>query len=334
MDPDMKKVYNIEDVKSIFHNFKGVYKTFGFFIVLIIVASVSFNSLVFIVDEREQVIVRQFNEVVKVVVSQDKERIENENKKNGQLSSAKVVEGKGIFFKLPFIQTAEKFTSMLLTYDTNQREVITRDKKKLVLDNYAQWSISNPALFMIALKNERAAHTRLDDVIYSKMNEEIGKLDAHTVISDKAVVAEMLKRITQSASEQMTNYGIQVLDIRIKRTDLPEENYNNIYNRMKTERERAAKTYRSEGQEEAQIIRSGADREATIIEAAAYEEAEKIIGEGDAEALKIYAEAYNKDPEFYAFWRTLQTYKKTLKDKTKIVIDSKSEFAKYLFNNK
>jgi modulator of FtsH protease HflC len=327
---------NIYDMKPNidFKKFKGLFKFIIISVVIVILAAIAFNSFTFTVDEREQVVIKQFNEVVKVVVEKRTEEFDQSIKNSSQLKDVKILQGKGIFFKIPFLQNAEKFTNMLLTYDTDSREVITKDKKKLILDNFAQWRIENPALFIISLKTEGAAHQRIDDIIYSKMNEEIGKVDAHVVISDKKIVGEMLKRVTDATNEQMLNYGIKVIDIRIKRTDLPVENYNNIFNRMKTERERAAKTYRSEGKEEAQKIRSTADREATILEAQAYEAAEKVKGEGDATALKIFADAYNKDPEFYSFWRTLQTYKVTLKDNTKIVIDSKSEFAKYLFGSK
>lgn len=334
MDTNMRdNVYELNR-KPDHSKFKGLYLTLGGFVVIVILLSIILNAFFFTVDEKEQVVVKQFNEVVKIVVDKKTDEVEQAIRNNNQLKGVKLVEGKGLFVKIPFIQTTESFKNLLLTYDTNVREVITKDKKKLVLDNYAQWRINNPALFIISLKNERAAHTRLDDIIYSKLNEEIGKVDAHVVISDKNYVFGMLDRVTMSTNEQLSSYGIEVIDIRIKRTDLPEANYNNIFNRMKTERERAAKTYRSEGKEEAQKIRSAAEREATILEAKAYEEAERIKGEGDAEALRIYAEAYNKDPEFYAFWRTLQTYRKTLGDKTKIVIDSKSEFAKYLFDRK
>jgi len=313
--------------------FKGMFKFVGGFVALLILLSLIFNSIFFVVDEREQAVVKQFNEVVKIVVDEVSPELEEAVRSNAQLRNVRISAGKGLFFKIPFVQSVERFSNMLLTYDTKEREVITFDKKKLVLNNFAQWRIVNPALFGISLKNERAAHTRLDDIIYSKINEEIGKVDAHVVISDKEYVMGMLKRVIENTNSQMKNYGVEVVDIRIKRTDLPEANYNNIFNRMKTERERAAKAYRSEGMEAAQKIRSEADKEATIIEAKAYEEAEKIKGEGDAEALKIYAEAYNRDPEFYAFWRTLQTYKKTLDGKTTIVIEPGSEFAKYLFQS-
>ena len=333
MEPNINNIYEMKPDLNL-KKFKGLFKFAFICIGVLILGAIAFNACTFTVDEREQVVVKQFNEVVKVVIEKRTPEFDKSIAKSSQLKNVKILVGKGIFFKIPFLQTAEKFTDMLLTYDTDSREVITKDKKKLVLDNFAQWRIENPALFIISLKTEGAAHTRLDDIIYSKMNEEIGKVDAHTVISDKKVVAEMLKKVTTATNDQMLNYGIKVVDIRIKRTDLPVENYSNIFNRMKTERERAAKTYRSEGKEEAQKIRSEADKEATILEAQAYEKAEEIKGEGDAAALKIYADAYNKDPEFYSFWRTLQTYKVTLKGSTKIVIDSKSDFAKYLFSSK
>lgn len=332
MNSEIDKVNNSNKKENVDKKvFKTVLKILGGVVGIIILLAIFFNAFLFTVDEREQVVVKQFNEVVKVIVDEKNAEIEKNIKENKQLKNVKVIQGKGLHFKIPFIQNTESFTNMLLTYDTNSREVITKDKKKLVLDNFAQWKINNPALFIISLRNERVAHTRLDDIIYSKLNEEIGKVDAQVVISDKNYIKNVLKRVTQNTNEQLKDYGIQVIDIRIKKTDLPEENYNNIFNRMTTERARAAKTYRSEGREEAQKIRSEADKQATIIEAQAYEQAEKIIGQGESEALKIYAEAYNKDPEFYAFWKTLQTYKATLKDKTKIVIDKNSEFAKYLF---
>ena len=221
----------------------------------------------FQVDEREQAVVKQFNEYVKIVVSERTDNLIKTIEENPQLKGIKISDRKGLHFKIPFIQTVEKFTNMLLTYDTDSREVVTKDKKKLVLDNFAVWKINNPALFYSSLENERAAHTRLDDIIYSKLNEEIGKVESHIVISDKDFVENMLKKIKEGSNQQVLDYGMEVVDIRIKRTDFPEDNYNNIYNRMNTERQRAAKTYRSEGQEEAQKIRSEADKEATIIEA-------------------------------------------------------------------
>jgi len=318
-----------------FSNYKGSLKFLAIIITAVVIISIVSNLFFFTVDEREQVVVKQFNEVVKIIVDGDIDEVKNAIASNpqlsGQLSNAKIDNRKGLHFKIPFLQNVEYFTSMLMTFDGSVREVITKDQKKLVLDNYAVWKIINPALFAMSVGNETEANKRLDDIIYSKINEEVGKVEAHVVISDKNYVANMLQAVVQDANEHIKKFGMEVVAVRIKRTDLPEENYNNIFNRMKTEREKAAKTYRSEGQEEAQKIRSEADREATIIEANAYKEAERIKGEGDAEAARIYAEAYNKDPEFYAFWRSLQAYKKTLKENATIVIDKDSEFVKFLY---
>ncbi|HHV95745.1 MAG TPA: protease modulator HflC [Clostridiaceae bacterium] len=314
-----------------FSNYKGSFKFVVIFVAVIIIITIVSNLFFFTVDEREQAVVKQFNEVVKIIADGDIEEIKNSIAHHPQLSGVKIDNRKGLHFKIPFLQSVEYFTGMLMTFDGTVREVITKDQKKLVLDNYAVWKLSNPALFAMSVGNETEANKRLDDIIYSKINEEVGKVEAHVVISDKNYVANMLQAVVEDANEHIKNFGMEVVDVRIKRTDLPEENYNNIFNRMKTEREKAAKTYRSEGQEEAQKIRSEADREATIIEANAYKEAEKIKGEGDAEAARIYAEAYSKDPEFYAFWRSLQAYKKTLKENTTIIIDKESDFVKYLY---
>ena len=309
------------------------FKSLVIVIAVIIGVVILFSLCTFKVDEREQVVVKQFNEVVKVIIDEETPELEAARLSNPNLDDVKVIEGrKGLFLKIPFIQTVETYTNQLLTYDTVPREVITQDKKKLVLDNYAQWKIENAALFVSTINNERKAHQRLDEIVYSKLNEEIGKITAHVMISDKEYVNEMLQRITDSTNEQLVNYGMAVVDIKIKRTDLPSENYENVFNRMRTERERAAKTYRSEGLEEAQKIESAADKQATILEAQAYEQAQTVRGEGDAEALKIYADAYNKDPEFYAFYRSLQAYQKTLGSGTTIVLDPDADFLKYLFN--
>lgn len=302
-------------------------------IAIIIAVLILFSISTFRVDEREQVVVKQFNEVVRVIVDEETPEMLAARLANPNLKDVNVVVGrKGLFLKIPFIQNTEAYTNQLLTYDTVPREVITQDKKKLVLDNFAQWKIENAALFVTTINNERKAHQRLDEIVYSKLNEEIGKITAHVVISDKEYVNAMLERIIVSTNEQLINYGMEVVDIRIKRTDLPAENYENVYNRMRTERQRAAKTYRSEGLEEKQKITSEADKQATIIEAQAYEQAETVRGEGDAEALQIYADAYNQDPEFYAFYRSLQAYRVTLGDGTTIVLDRDAEFLKYLFN--
>lgn len=303
----------------------------GIGVSLALLAIIGFSLCTFQVEMTQQAVVTRFGKVVKTIVPARTPAILAAVEADSRLEGVKVVEGHGLFFKTPFIESVDYYMATLLTYDTEPREVTTNDKKKLILDNMAQWKITNPALFAMSMKTEGNAHTRLDDIMYSKLNEEVGRAEAHTLIADKAYVLSMLEGVTERTNAEISQYGMEVADIRIKRTDLPPENSRNIYDRMKTERERQAKQYRSEGQEEAQKVRSEAERQAAVIEAEAYAEAEKIKGEGDAEAARIYAEAYNRDPEFYKFYQTLQTYRDTLKDGTKIVIDPNSEFAKLLF---
>lgn len=305
-------------------------------VVLIAVACLAvigfgFSLFTFEVGMTEQAVVTRFGQVVRAIVPEKTDAIVQAIQSDPRLRNVSVVEGHGLFFKTPFIESVDKYLANLLTYDTESREVTTKDKKKLILDNFSQWRIQNPALFAMSMKTEGNAHTRLDDIMYSKLNEELGKMEAHVLIADKEYVTHMLESVTERTNAEIAQYGMEVIDIRIKRTDLPTENSKNIYDRMMTERERQAKQYRSEGQEESQKIKSDAERQAAIIEAEAYAEAEKTKGEGDAEAATIYAKAYNRDPEFYEFYRTLQAYKEALGTNTKIVIDPDSDFARYLF---
>jgi membrane protease subunit HflC len=310
----------------------GLVKTLVILVGVLILGLVLFNLFTFRVHETEQAVVTRLGKVVRIVVPQLTPEIQDAISQDARLRGTTVVVGHGLFYKTPFIESAELFRSTMLTYDTQTREVNAKDKKKLILGNFVQWRITNPALFKMTMKNERNAHTRIDDIVYSQINQEVGRTEAHTLIADQAYVNAMLQRIVEYTNGELVKYGMQLVDVRIKRTEWPAENSKNIFDRMRTERERQAKQYRSEGQEEAQKIRSDADKQATIIEAQAYAQAEQTKGEGDAEATRIYNEAYNRDPDFYEFYRTLQAYKETLGSNTKIVIDAKSPFAKYLFS--
>lgn len=321
-----KKVIDLDKEKT-----KSFVKTILGIIGGIIVLLVILSTFTFTVDEREQVVITQFDKVVCVIVDDENDPTYDILRQDKNLKNVKIQQGKGLFFKLPFIQKAKSFTNMLLTYNSPPEEVFTLDKKTIVLDNYAQWEIINPVLFMQYLGNIPAAHQRIDENIYSKIREEIGRIEAAKLVTDKDYVTEMLGRVKDFVNSQMEPAGIRIEDIRIKRTEYPEATYQNIFEQMRSERQAVATEYRSEGLKEAQRIRSEAEKQATIIEAQAYEQAQKIRGEGDAEALRIYAEAYNKDPEFYAFWQTLQTYKDVIDEDTTIIISPDSEFAKYLY---
>jgi membrane protease subunit HflC len=234
----------------------------------------------------------------------------------------------GLHFKVPFIQQLTFFEDRLLDYDAAPAPVITRDKKNLVVDNYAKWQISDPLKFLQTVQNEAGAQARLDDIIYSKVREQLGLYDLVEVIATKREA--IMRAVTVGSHEASTAYGIAVIDVRIKRADLPLENAQAVYGRMRTEREREAKRYRSEGQEEALKIRADSEKQKTIMLAEAYEREQAIRGEGDAAAMRIYAGAFQHDPDFFTFTRTLEAYRKSLKGKTTLLLPPQMDFLKYL----
>jgi membrane protease subunit HflC len=240
----------------------------------------------------------------------------------------RVVKEPGLHFKVPFLQQVTIFEDRLLEYDAEPKEIITKDKKTLVVDNYSKWKIIDPKRFYETVRNETGALARLDDIVYSELRIELGRHTLTDIVASQR--GEIMKKVTHKSDQKAREYGIEVKDVRIKRADLPVENAKAIYGRMKAEREREAKRYRSEGEEEAAKIRAEADKQKTIILAEAYKKAQKIKGEGDASAIKIFAQALEKDPEFYAFYRTLEAYKESLKDKTTLILSPNSEFLRYL----
>jgi modulator of FtsH protease HflC len=240
----------------------------------------------------------------------------------------RLVRAPGLHLKVPFLQQLTSVENRLLDYDAAPAPVITRDKKNLVVDNYAKWRISDPLKFLQTVQNEAGAQARLDDIIYSKVREQLGLHDLVEVIATKR--DPIMRAVTIGSNEAAAAYGITVIDVRVKRADLPPENAQAVYGRMRTEREREAKRYRSEGQEEALKIRADTDKQKTIILAEAYQGEQAIRGEGDAAAIRIYAAAFQQDPDFFSFARTLEAYRKSLKGKTTLVLPPQTEFLKYL----
>ncbi|MCH8932701.1 MAG: protease modulator HflC [Nitrospinae bacterium] len=238
----------------------------------------------------------------------------------------------GLYFKIPLIQEVRFFTKMLLVLDAPPADIITRDKKTMVIDNFSMWRIKDPLLFLQTLQSERAGESRLDDIIKSELRVELG---THNLIDVVTITREeIMAKVTLEANIKAAEYGIEVLDVRIKRADLPEDNAQKVYNRMRSERERIAKKYRSEGAEEATKIRAGTDKEKVILIAQAYRKEQEIRGNGDARATKIYADAYNRDREFYAFMRSMQAYKNSLQTGTTVLLSEKSDFLKYLHKSR
>ncbi|MFT4301894.1 MAG: protease modulator HflC [Desulfovibrio sp.] len=228
------------------------------------------------------------------------------------------VYGPGLHFKMPFIQNVVYFDSRVLDYEARSREAFTVDKKAIVLDNYARWKIINPLQFYRTMRTIPGAQARLDDVVYSQLRALVGAYTLTEVVSSHR--AAIMKEVTNKVSALMHSYGVEVLDVRIKRTDLPPENQRAIFGRMRAERERQAKQYRSEGEEESTRIRSDADRQRAVILAEAAREAQITRGTGDAKAASIYAQSYNKAPQFYAYQRWLEAMRKSLKENSKMVL--------------
>ncbi len=277
-------------------------------LLLPVIALVGFSSI-FIVDETEQVVILQLGKPVKTVTKP------------------------GLNFKLPFpIQEKITFDDRLLEYDSPPEEILSKDKKSLIVDNYVRWKIVDPLQFLKTVQAIPTAKSRMDDIVYSELRRELGTHDMVEIITENR--EEIMDVITRESNSATLDYGISVVDVRIRRVDLPAENEASIYARMEAERKRQANKFRSEGEEEARKIRAATDRDKTIILADAYKEAERIRGEGDAKAVQVYARSYSSDPKFYEFVRTLDTYKKVVDDKTTLVLPSDSKLFKLLLDGK
>ena len=226
--------------------------------------------------------------------------------------------GPGLHFKIPFLQQVMHFERRILAYDAAPAEILTKDKKNLVVDNYSKWQIADPLKFYQTVKTIEGAQSRLDDIIYAQLRVELGVHTLTEVVSEKR--SELMKKVTQKSNQLAADYGIKVVDVRIKRADLPPENERHVFERMRAEREREAKRYRSEGKEQAMKIKAAANRERAIILAQAFQQAEQIKGQGDMEAIKIYAKSIRQDPEFYAFIKSMEVYQKGFDKKTQLII--------------
>ena len=262
-------------------------------------------STVILVDETEQIVILQFGKPIRTI------------------------KNPGLNFKLPApIQVSNSFEKRLLEYDVPPEEILSKDKKSLIIDNYVRWRIVDPLLLLQTVKAVPTAKTRLDDIVYSELRQELGTHDMVEIITETREL--IMDKVTKASNEETSKYGIEVIDVRIRRVDLPQENESSIYARMEAERKRQANKFRSEGEEEAQKIRAATDRDKTVILAEAYKTAEQIRGEGEAEALDIYATSFSKDPDFYEFLRTLETYEKVIDKKTTLVLPGDSKLFKAL----
>ena len=239
----------------------------------------------------------------------------------------RTAERPGLYFKIPFAQTVTFMEGRILGSDTPPAEYLTLDKKRLVADPITRWRITDPLMFFKTVHDESGAKARLDDIINSELRRELASHNFGDIVGNAR--DPMMQRVASSVRAQTKSFGIEIVDVRIKRADLPREVQDSVFARMRAERDRVAKQYRSEGEEEAQKIRAETDKEKTIILAKAYETSQKVRGEGDATSIKVYAEAYGKDPEFYAFTRSLDAYEKSVDDKSTVVLSSGSDLFRY-----
>lgn len=274
------------------------------FIVLLVLGVIGVNMVFFTVREDQQVVVTRLGKPVRVIRTA------------------------GLSYRVPFVEQLTYFDRRLLEYDSNPTEIITQDKKTLVVDNFSRWRIIDPLQFLRTVRDEVGAQARLDDIIYSELRLELGRKDLIEIVAKER--GPLMEKVTQEADRKAKEYGIQIVDVRLKRGDLPAENLKAIYGRMQAERERIATQYRSEGREEAQKIRAGTDRERDILLADAYEKEQKIMGEGDARSIDITARAFAQDAEFYTFLKSLEVYQKSFKDKTTILLPSDSNLLRFL----
>jgi len=270
---------------------------------VVVLGLVTLGFSVFTVDERESALVLQFG--------------------NPQES----ITEPGLHFKTPFIQNVKYFDSRVLDFDDDARTYVTSDKKNLIIDSYAKWRITEPLQFYVTVQNTLSAKSRLGDLIRSNLREEIGKRNLQQTVSGER--RQVMENLSKNVNNQARKLGVKVVDVRIKRTDLPQENEKAVYDRMAAEREREAREYRAEGAEQAEEIMAKADREREEILAEARRKAELTKGKADAKATDLYNQAYSLDKDFFALYRSLQSYEKTFQGDELMILSPESEFFRF-----
>ncbi len=275
---------------------------------ILVLAAIVLNGTVYSVDQREKAIVTRFGKVIR---SNDKP---------------------GLHVKTPFLDTVHFFDARILNLDTEPQQFLTMDKKNVVVDSYVKWRIADVLKFYVSVGgSELEASERLSQVVNSGLRNQFGKRTINEVISGDR--SQIMGTVTAEADKEAADYGIQVVDVRVERVELPDTVSNSVFERMRAERTRKAKQARAEGAEQSEIIRANADRQREILLADAYRDAQRIRGEGDAKASAVYARAYRLNPQFYAFYRSLHAYRESFKNKNDLMLlGPNSDFFKYLKN--
>lgn len=271
---------------------------------LIVVIVFAFNML-FVVEQTEQAVVFQFGQPVRTIKEP------------------------GLNIKMPFIQNVLHFDNRIQEINTEDKEVIAYDQKRLIINAFVKYKIVNPVLYYTTVRDVNGFNNKFSTILDSSLRQVIGEVPLNSLLSEKR--SDVMEKIQDVVAEKAKQFGVEVIDVRITRSDLPEANSVAIYKRMQTDREREAKEIRAEGDETAQKIRANADKEKTFLIADAKKKAEAIMGEGEAEANKIYSKAYAKDPAFFEFYRTMNAYKNSLNNNnTKIILSPNNQFLKGL----
>lgn len=273
-------------------------------ILIVAVVLVVLNGATYVVTEWQQVLVTQFGQPIRTVREP------------------------GLHWKIPILQTATFFDKRVLAADTGGAEYLTLDKKRLLIDHISRWQIVDPLAFFRTVRDERGAMARLDDIITARLRQEVAKESFKEIIREKRDV--IMETVTAEARTLAAPFGIRVVDVRVKRADLPAEVQASVFARMQAERQRIALRYRAEGEEKGREIRAQADKEREIILAKAYQESQGLRGAGDAEAIAVTGRAFGRDPAFYGFVRRLETYERVFSPDTTIVLRPDSDLLRYL----
>ena len=279
----------------------------NFIAAIVVVALVIASAAIFTVDQRQHALIMQFGEV------------------------REVISKPGLYFKWPMVQNVRYFDKRILTLDSPDPErFITSEKKNVLVDSFVKWRIVDPRLYYVSVAGDEArAKTRLSQTVNAGLREEFGKRTVHDVVSGER--NKIMEQMRDKADADARKIGVEIIDVRVKRVDLPTEVSESVYKRMEAERKRVANQLRSEGAAEAEKIRADADKQREVIVAEAYRDAQKMKGEGDAKATATYAEAFNQNPEFYSFYRSLEAYRNSFKGKSDIiVVEPNSDFFKYM----
>ena len=274
-----------------------------FIIIACLIALVFAFDTFFVVNQTEQAVVFQFGK------------------------PKRVVKDAGLKIKVPFLENVIHFDNRLQEINTEDKEVIASDQKRLIINAFVKYKIVDPILYYTRVRDEYGFENKFSTILDSSLRQVIGEVPLNSLLSEKRV--DVMEKIQDVVDAKAKQFGVEIVDVRITRSDLPQANSNAIYKRMQTDREREAREIRAEGEEMAQKIRANTDKEKTFLLSEARKQAEVTMGEGEATANKIYSKSYSKDPEFYEFYRTMQAYKNSLNNgKTKLILSPNSEFLK------